>query len=67
VRLPEPNGLTVVESARRAGVLLTPGSVFSATDGQMDRIRLSYAAGPDTVLEGVQRLASVWRGGRRLR
>jgi DNA-binding transcriptional MocR family regulator len=67
VRLPEPNGLTVVESARRAGVLLTPGSVFSATDGQMDRIRLSYAAGPDTVLEGVQRLVSVWRGGRRLR
>jgi hypothetical protein len=30
-------------------------------------VRVSFAAGPDTVLEGVQRLASVWRGRRRLR
>jgi DNA-binding transcriptional MocR family regulator len=67
VRLPEGNALAVAEAARRGGVLITPGSVFSATDGQLDRVRVSFAAGPDTVLEGVQRLASVWRGRRRLR
>jgi DNA-binding transcriptional MocR family regulator len=67
VRLPDGNALAVAEAARRGGVLVTPGSVFSAADGQLDRVRVSFAGGPDTVLEGVQRLASVWRGRRRLR
>ena len=67
VRLPEGNALAVAEAARRGGVLVAPGSIFSATDGQLDRVRVSFAGGPDTVLEGVQRLAVVWRARRRLR
>ncbi|AHI00321.1 PLP-dependent aminotransferase family protein [Kutzneria albida] len=66
VRLPGGNAVALAESARRGGVLITPGPAFSAIDGQTDRVRLSYAVGPDTVRAGVERLAVVWRR-RRLR
>ena len=61
VRLPGSNSLAVAERARRHGVLVTPGPAFSASDGQADRLRLSYAAGPDTVRAGVELLAALWR------
>lgn len=64
VRLPEGNAVALAESARRSGVLVTPGPVFSAIDGQADRLRLSYAVGPDTVSAGMERLSKVWRSRR---
>ena len=61
VRLPNANAVAIAEVARRHGVLLTPGPAFSATDGQSDRLRLSYAPGPDIVRSGVEQLAMLWR------
>jgi DNA-binding transcriptional MocR family regulator len=64
VRLPEGNAVAIAEVARRSGVLIMPGPVFSAIDGQVDRIRLSYAVEPDTVRAGLERLSKVWRSRR---
>lgn len=47
-----------LDSAIRAGVIIAPGRLYGATDGY---IRLTYArASPDTLIEGIRRLTSVW-------
>jgi DNA-binding transcriptional MocR family regulator len=62
VRLPAgQDAVALAEAARRDGVLVTPGPTFSATDGQRDRLRLSFAVDEPTARIGVERLAAAWR------
>lgn len=61
VQLPPSAGRAVADAmVDTGGVLLTPGPVFSATEGQRDRLRLPFAA-QEAVHTGVERLAALWR------
>ena len=58
--LPEPVGSSLVGVAQRNDVLLVSGSRFSP-DGGLERfIRLPYTLDPDTLRDGVARLASAY-------
>ncbi|MGL6234076.1 MAG: PLP-dependent aminotransferase family protein [Segniliparus sp.] len=65
LRLPEdsPAETDVVASARRAGVLVTAGGPYFASEPSARFLRLSYAAAPSAagVRDGVRRLAEGWR------
>ncbi len=60
VRLPAGNAADFSESAYRAGVIVMPGSVFSAIRHHDDFLRLTFVATPPELKEGVQRLAAAW-------
>lgn len=60
VRLPAGNASDFAEAAYRAGVIVVPGSVFSATRHHDDILRLTFVVEPDQLHEGVQRLATAW-------
>ncbi|GAA0622343.1 PLP-dependent aminotransferase family protein [Kribbella sandramycini] len=56
--LPEPIGSSLVGVAQRNGVLLVAGSRFSPDGGLESFIRLPYTLDPDTLRDGVHRLAA---------
>ncbi len=60
VRLPAGNASDFAEAAYRAGVIVVPGSVFSAIRHHDDRLRLTFVATPEELHDGVQRLANAW-------
>lgn len=63
-RLPQPLSSALVTSAQRYGVMLAPGSSFSA-DGRLERfIRLPYTQPGPRLAEAVDRLALAWQEAR---
>jgi DNA-binding transcriptional MocR family regulator len=52
------------ERAGRAGVDVLPGPRFSCRDELDGFLRVAFAAPPDVVLAGLDRLVAVWRGQR---
>ncbi|ERG69232.1 PLP-dependent aminotransferase family protein [Segniliparus rugosus] len=68
LRLPEdsPEEAAVVAAARQAGVVVTSGGPYFASEPSARFLRLSYAAASNVagVLDGVRRLAEGWRAAR---
>lgn len=65
IELPEGASATALaERAGRAGVDVLPGPTFSCRDGLDGWLRLSYAAPPGNLTEGLHRLAALWRRSR---
>ncbi len=60
VKLPTPTARPFAELATRHGVTIATADSLSATNGQEDRIRLSFAPPADQLLRGVDRLAEAW-------
>jgi DNA-binding transcriptional MocR family regulator len=61
VRLPESVADRLAQAALRAGVAVATAEALSAApDRQRDRLRLSFAAPPEALREGVRRLAEAW-------
>jgi DNA-binding transcriptional MocR family regulator len=61
IRLPAPEAPALVRLAGRHGVALATGASFGlATGDHRDHVRLPFVAAPDTIAEGVRRLAAAW-------
>lgn len=60
-RLPEPTAEDFAQRALRHGVAVSPGAAYCAGADRTDRIRLSFASRPETLTEGVLRLAAAWK------
>ncbi|HET7452759.1 MAG TPA: PLP-dependent aminotransferase family protein, partial [Thermoanaerobaculia bacterium] len=60
VRLPRGNAEEFGAIARRHGVAILPGSVFSPTNGHGDHIRLPFCLEPAEIRDGLARLARAW-------
>ena len=60
VRLPEPVAEPFAQAALRTGVAVATAEALSPSAGHPDRIRLSFSAPADELLEGVARLAAAW-------
>lgn len=60
VQLPFPCAVAFAEFARRQGVAVIPGPVFSATESFDDRLRLPFAVKPSVLEAGVRRLSVAW-------
>lgn len=60
VKLPTPTARPFAELAIRHGVTIATADSLSATNGQEDQIRLSFAPPVDQLLLGVERLADAW-------
>jgi DNA-binding transcriptional MocR family regulator len=58
--LPEPVGSSLVGVAQRNGVLVVAGSRFSPDGGLESFIRLPFTLDPDTLRDGVRRLAAAY-------
>jgi DNA-binding transcriptional MocR family regulator len=61
VRLPYGSATEFAQVALRAGVSIVAGSVASADGSFDDHIRLPFGQRPDTLEEGIRRLARAWR------
>lgn len=61
VQLPGAEASRFAEIARRAGVRVIPGPVFSPDEGQEDRLRLPFVARGGELSAGVTRLARAWQ------
>ncbi|MEA5119181.1 MAG: PLP-dependent aminotransferase family protein [Propionicimonas sp.] len=61
VQLPAPRSAELVATAERHGVLLSPGTTFSVSGGQADRLRLPLTVAPGSITEAVNRLADAWQ------
>ncbi len=59
-QLPDPCATAFAQRAARKGVLVLPGPTFSSVDGLDDHLRLAFAAAPEEVIAGVERLAEAW-------
>lgn len=60
VRLPFPCATAFAEFARRQGVAVIPGPVFSPTENFNDRLRLPFAIKSNIMEAGVRRLTLAW-------
>jgi DNA-binding transcriptional MocR family regulator len=61
IRLPTPDAPALVRTAERHGVALATGASFGLAAGDhRDHVRVPFVAAPDTIAEGVRRLASAW-------
>ncbi len=60
VRTGRHDSTAFAEVARQRGVLITPGSAFSADARCGDHVRLAAVEPPSVVTEGVRRLAQAW-------
>jgi DNA-binding transcriptional MocR family regulator len=60
-RLPIGSSTELAQIANRQGVLIAPGSVMSPTGRFDEFIRLPFDHEPDSLREGIRRLASAWR------
>jgi len=60
-RLPDGSASDLAQVARRHGVLIAPGPVMSATGRFDDYVRLPFDYPPETLREGIGRLARAWR------
>lgn len=61
VRLPGTDTRLLAELARRRGVSIVPGPVFSAVDGFADHVRVPFSGDADEMRVGVERLVETWR------
>lgn len=61
VQLPGGEASRFAEVARRAGVRVIPGPIFSPDEGQDDRLRLPFVARGGELSAGVSRLAHAWQ------
>lgn len=61
VRLPRGDAEGLAQIALRHGVLVLPGNALAPRGDHRDRIRLPLLRDPETLAEGVRRLASAWR------
>lgn len=60
VELPYGDAAGFAQDAARHGITLAPGPVFSAGDRHARRLRLPFVLEPETLVNGVRRLAVVW-------
>jgi DNA-binding transcriptional MocR family regulator len=60
-RLPDGSSTELAQIARRHGVLVAPGPVMSPTGRFDDYVRIPFDYEPDTLRQGVSRLARAWR------
>jgi len=60
VQLPGEGASRFTEVARRAGVRVVPGPIFSPSGGQDDHLRLPFVARGGELAVGVSRLARAW-------
>lgn len=61
VRLPEGSADAFAQVALRHGVDVTPGSAHAVGRGCDDHLRICYGPAPETLREGISRLAAAWR------
>ncbi len=61
VRLPRPVAEPFAQAALRDGVAVATAEALSPSSVHPDRIRLSFSAPADELVEGVARLARTWR------
>ncbi len=61
LRMPGTDTRTFAELARRRGVSIVPGPVFSAVDGFADYVRVPFGGDADELRVGVERLVDTWR------
>lgn len=62
VRLPAgANAVEFAAMALRHGVAVVPGTVSAPEGGAGDRLRIAFGQRPETLEEGVRRLATAWR------
>jgi DNA-binding transcriptional MocR family regulator len=60
VRLPETDAVAFSRLAANHGVIVRPGPLASPDGGFRDHIRIAFGSSPDTLVEGVDRLAMAW-------
>ena len=60
IRLPHGTGVEFAPFALRYGVSVLPGDIFSPAGGFPDYLRLPFVLEPETISEGVSRLARAW-------
>ena len=60
VRLPNLDAEVFAQRALRAGVAVSPGAAHCYDQERTDRLRVSFAARPEILTEGVNRLAVAW-------
>jgi DNA-binding transcriptional MocR family regulator len=60
-QLPDGSSSDFAQIARRYGVLIAPGPVMSATGRFDDYVRLPFDYQPETLREGIGRLARAWQ------
>ena len=61
VKLPHGDATGFAQVALRHGVAVVPGPLASPDSSGTDRLRLPFVHEPDTMAEGMQRLARAWR------
>ncbi len=59
-KLPDGSATELAQVASRHGVLIAPGAIMSPTGRFDDFVRLSFDAQPDSLREGLRRLAEAW-------
>ena len=64
VRLPGTDTTAFSQHARRAGITVVPGPVFSAVNGFQDYLRIPFWRSPDDIQGGVAALADLWQAHR---
>ncbi|HKB69597.1 MAG TPA: aminotransferase class I/II-fold pyridoxal phosphate-dependent enzyme, partial [Thermoanaerobaculia bacterium] len=60
VRLPRGDAEEFGAVARRHGVAILPGSVFSPSNAHADHLRMPFCLEPAEIRDGVRRLARAW-------
>jgi len=60
VRLPGTDAATFARAARREGVVVAAPGPLTVSSGHRDRVRISFAASPEALTNGVARLATAW-------
>ncbi|MFV2172748.1 PLP-dependent aminotransferase family protein [Actinomadura sp. LOL_016] len=64
VRLPGTDTTAFAQVARRNGISIVPGPVFSSVDGFQDHLRIPFWREPDELEAGLARLVRLWRADR---
>ncbi len=64
VRLPGTDTTAFAQTARRNGIVIVPGPVFSSVEGFQDHLRIPFWKDPDELTAGLTRLADLWRSSR---
>jgi DNA-binding transcriptional MocR family regulator len=61
VKLPRGDARELAQTALRHGVVILPGPLASPTERHAAYIRIPFIAEPETLRNGIRRLASAWR------
>jgi DNA-binding transcriptional MocR family regulator len=61
LRMPQGDGFELAQIAARHGVLVTPGNGMSVDGTYPNWIRIPFVERPETIAEGVARLARAWQ------